>query len=532
MKKYFLMAILALFALTSCDDKLDLMPYGVLSTDNFYKTASDAENAVTAAYKSFEMIDGQAYWNTRAGYTPMGDITCADAQAHPDLVCYYQIQQCIVLPSQDQVHMLWQRCYKALLLANIALEKIPDIEMDEQLKSRYLGELYFIRGFWLFRLGYMYGTAPLVTKSLGVSELDVPNSTREVAWESAKKVNNYKIVHSDLFEQAEADFKQALTMGLADRNTGDLMGRADKGAVKAYLTQIYLYEHRWEEARKELEDILSYGYDLLPNYESLFDGTSDNSIESVFEVQYTAKNNKDTDNFGTVLNAPNGDGFVAGGGWGWTRPTPDLLAEYEEGDPRLVCTIFRKDVDDFFGQIFVDRVNGTGLGTRKWCIGTAPNNKGVTVDETTWNTSCNYTLVRYAEVLLWYAEVMNELGDQATAAKYVNMVRHRTATTPNPNTVNVTPVKEMAPISTSLSYEEMFWAIVHERRVELAMEGKFGWDLRRWGIAKQVLTSPDRWQNQVTSGYFQYKDGKDELFPIPQLEIDRSNGVLQQNEGY
>lgn len=144
----------------------------------------------------------------------------------------------------------------------------------------------------------------------------------------------------------------------------------------------------------------------------------------------------------------------------------------------------------------------------------------------------NYTLVRYAEVLLWYAEVMNELGDQATAARYVNMVRHRTATTPNPNTVNVTPVKEMAPISTSLSYEEMFWAIVHERRVELAMEGKFGWDLRRWGIAKQVLTSPDRWQNQVTSGYFQYKDGKDELFPIPQLEIDRSNGVLQQNEGY
>ena len=64
------------------------------------------------------------------------------------------------------------------------------------------------------------------------------------------------------------------------------------------------------------------------------------------------------------------------------------------------------------------------------------------------------------------------------------------------------------------------------------MEGKFGWDLRRWGIAKQVLTSPDRLQNQVTSGYFQYKDGKDELFPIPQLEIDRSNGVLQQNEGY
>lgn len=234
------------------------------------------------------------------------------------------------------------------------------------------------------------------------------------------------------------------------------------------------------------------------------------------------------------MNAPNAEGYVAGGGWGWTRPTPDIVDEYEEGDPRLACSVLRKGIDDFYGEIFEDRVNGTGYGIRKWCIGSPPNNNGVTIDLVAWTNSCNYTLVRYAEVLLWYAEVMNELGDQTTAARYVNMVRARTATTTNPNTVNneLYPVKELSPIPSNLTYEEMFWAIVHERRIELAFEGKSGWDLRRWGIAKQVLTDPARWQNQVTPGYFQYKENKDELLAIPQLEIDRSGNVLQQNEGH
>jgi len=531
MKKiiFFLLSMLILMA---CDNRLDKMPYGVVSTNNFYNTAEDAEKALTAAYKSFQLLDGQNSWNTQAGYTPMGDVTAPDAQAHPDLVVFYQIQQSILPTSSEQLSMLYQRCYKALLLANIALEKIPGIDMDENLKSRYMGELYFIRGFWMFRLGQFFGTAPLVTKPLEISELDLPNSLREGSFVSGKTGNRFKITKNELFDQAEADFKLALESPIANRNTGDLLGRADKGAVKAYLSQIYLYEHRWNEAKTQLEDIMSYGYDLLPDYNDLFNGGAENSLEAVFEIQYAALNQKGTDSFGSVLHAPNSDGFVAGGGWGWTRPTPDLEREYEEGDPRLIATMFRKDIDDFHGQIFLDKVNGTGLGTRKWCIANPPNNNGVTVDETSWYNSLNYTLIRYAEVLLWYAEVMNELGDQATAARYVNMVRARTGTTTDPNTVNKNEIKELPPISTSLNYEGMFWAIVHERRVEFGMEGKFGWDLRRWGIAKDYLNDPKRWQNEITPGYFKYQDGKDDIFAIPQLEIDRSEGILKQNPGY
>jgi len=531
MKKIFFFLLLVL-VITACDDKLNMQPYGVVSTDNFYKTAADAEMAVTAAYKSFEILDGQNLWNTRAGYCVTGDVLSADVQGHPDIVVYYQLQQCIILPSSDQLEMLYQRCYEALLLANVALEKIPDIDMDATLKARYMGELYFIRGFWLFRLGQFFGTAPVVTKMLSISELNLPNSIREVSVDGSKNVNNMTITKSDLFDQAESDFKMALQQGLENRNTGDMMGRADNGAVKAYLTQIYLYEHKWQDAKTQLEDIMSYGYELLPDYNQLFDGAHDNNNESVFEVQYTAMNQKNTDNFGTVLNAPNAEGYVAGGGWGWTRPTLDIRWEYETGDPRLVASVFRKDTDDYYSQVFEDKVNGTGYGIRKWCIGNPPNNNGVTVDVVSWNNSSNYTLIRYAEVLLWYAEVLNELGDQQNAARYVNLVRARTATTPNPNIVNVTPVREVDPIPSNLNYEDMFWAIVHERRIELAFEGKFGWDLRRWGIAKQVLTDPQRWQNQITPNYFKYQDGKDDILPIPQLEIDRSGDVLKQNPGY
>lgn len=524
--------LIAIITLTSCNRQLDKSPYGVVSSDNFYETADDADKAVTAAYTSFEFLDGQNTWNIQAGYTPMGDVTGPDVQAHPDIVVYYQVQQCIISPSSDQILMLYQRCYKALLLANEAIEKIPAIDMDEALKSRYMGELYFIRGFWLFRLGYMFGTAPVVTKPLALTELNIPNSAREVQSDQGQTVNSYTVTKSDLFDQAEADFKMALEQQIADRNTGDLAGRADKGAVQAYLAQIYLYEHRWSDAKLLLEDIMSYGYALLPDYNNLFDGAHDNNSESVFEVQYTALNQKGTGNFATVLNAPNGEGYVAGGGWGWTRPTLDIVREYEQGDPRLPASVFRKNQDDFNGQVFLDKVNGTGYGIRKWCIGNPPNNNGVTVDQSSWYNSANYTLVRYAEVLLWYAEVMNELGDRETAATYINKVRARTATTTDPNTVHKSDIKALSPISSSLTYEQMFWAIVHERRVELAFEGKFGWDLRRWGIASKYLSDASRWQNEVTPGYFKYKNGKDEIFSLPQSEIDRSAGVLIQNAGY
>ena len=527
----FIIIVFVLRMFTSCGDMLELQLYGVVTLDDFYRTPADAERAVTEAYKIFQTLDGHD-GRVRAGWMATGDVLSADVQGHPDIAVYYQMQQSIVQADAGHVLMHWQIGMNGIYMANLAMGRIQDIEMDATLKNRYMGELLFIRGFFMFRLGMMFGTAPVITGTLDINELNMPNSSRTQTRVPGKAVNSLR-VNCDLFDQAEKDFREALTKGMANRNTGALLGRADNASVKACLVQVCLYGHRWQEAKPLLEDIMSYGYQLLPDYNHLFNGEHDNSSESVFEVQFAALNQKETDNFGTMLYAPNAGGFVTGGGWGWTRPTPDIVSEYEEGDPRLVASIFRPDIDDFNGKVYRDISSGWNYGHRKFCIGPPGFSDGVSIDGETWYNSCNFPLVRYAEVLLWYAEVLNELGDRVGAARHVNMVRKRTATTTNPNTVNITPTWELAPMSEELSYEEMFWAIVHERRIELAFEGKFGWDLRRWGIAREVLRDPNRWQNRVfDANFFKYEDGKDEILPVPQLEIDRSQGMLRQNHGY
>jgi starch-binding outer membrane protein, SusD/RagB family len=168
-------------------------------------------------------------------------------------------------------------------------------------------------------------------------------------------------------------------------------------------------------------------------------------------------------------------------------------------------------------------VNGTGYATKKWTI-SAENGQEVE-QNFPWHTSANFAIYRYAEVLLLYAEVLNELGRQDDAIDYINMVRAR-------------PSVDMPPVASGLSYDQVFEAIRHERRVELAFEGKTGIDLRRWGIADDFLRSPDRWQNDINinpqwgGNFFKFQDGIHDILPIPQAEIDKSQGTLEQNSGY
>ncbi|MEJ7682799.1 MAG: RagB/SusD family nutrient uptake outer membrane protein [Segetibacter sp.] len=283
---------------------------------------------------------------------------------------------------------------------------------------------------------------------------------------------------------------------------------------------------KWDLAEPKLKDIISSGkYKLLDSYSSLFDGTTENSTETIFEVQMKANTGKGIGNFSTTYYAPNGEGYVPGGGWGWIRPTQDLVNEYEitpKEDPRLSYSIFRKG-DNFEGQVFKDVVNGTGYATKKWTIS---GKNGAEIEQNfPWHTSANFAFYRYAEVLLMYAEVLNELGRSSEAVPYINQVRAR-------------PSVDMPALLTSLTKEQVFEAIRHERRVELSFEGKISYDLRRWGIAGEFLRSPQRWQNNISinpqwgGNFFKYVDGKNDVFPIPQSEIDKSNGTLVQNTGW
>lgn len=500
---FFFTALIAI-SLASCNRRLDLQPVGTVSQGEFYSTADDAMAAVTACYNTLLRIASQGTWNV-SGYELYGDIQCSDVEPHPDIVDYQQIQQCTVTPSNPTIQAEWAVIYAGIYRANLVLEKVPAIEMDATLKARLLGEAYFIRAWWNFRLAKIFGSGPLVTQSLKVEELYVKKSSRQ-----------------EIFDQVEKDLLEAIKV-LPVKYDDVNAGRATIGAARTYLAELYMWEKQWTKAKDQLDEVLGYGYKLVDSYASLFDGTNDNSTESIFEIQYTAGTGKDLGNFNTVLSAPNGEGFVPGGGWGWTRPTPDIVSEFETSpkeDPRLRYSIFRKG-DVFEGKVFHDVVNGTGLAIRKWCISAAGG------AETSWpnQTSCNYILYRYADVLLLYAEVMNELGQPSVAIPYINKVRER-------------PSVAMSDLPLTLTKEQVTEAIRHERRVEFCFEGKTGYDMRRWGIIGAFLRSADRWQNntilnpQWGGQFFKFKDGVNEVLPIPQLEIDRSRGSLEQNKGF
>ena len=505
MKKYiFLLIPLTLF-FSSCDDELDLIPIGSTNQDNFYQNEADANAAIIACYNT--LIGFHTGGRLTSGMDMWGDIRSSDAEPHPDGVAWNQIYRYTLQPDNGEVSSQWQLIYQGIFRANQALEKIPGIPMDEQLKTRLLKEAHFLRAWWIFRLAKIYGSAPLVTKTLTVDELYMPKASQQ-----------------ELFDQVEDDLLEAesLPESYDDAN----LGRATSDAAKTMLAELYMWEKKWPEAESKLASVINSGrYGLVDSYSSLFDGTTENTRESIFEVQMKANTGRGLGNFSTTYSAPNGEGYVPGGGWGWIRPTQDLVNEYEKApkeDPRLGFSIFRKG-DDFEGQIFKDVVQGTGFAIKKWVIS---GKNGAEIEQVyPWHNSANFALYRYAEILLLYAEVLNELGRPTEAVAYINQVRAR-------------PSVDMPALSTGLSKAQVFEAIRHERRVELSFEGKIGYDLRRWGIAGEFLRSPERWQNNITinpqwgGDFFKFQDGKDEYWPIPQSEVDKSNGTLEQNPGW
>jgi hypothetical protein len=505
MKKIiFLLIPLTLF-FSSCDDALDLNPIGSTSQDNFYKTPADANAAIIACYNT--LIGFHTGDRRVSGVDMWGDTRSSDAEPHPDGIAWNQIYRYTLQPDNGEVQAQWFLIYQGIYRANQALEKIPAIAMDEQLKARLLKEALFLRAWWIFRLAKLYGSAPLVTTTLSVDELYVPKASQQ-----------------ELFDQVEKDLLEAES--LPDSYDDANLGRATSAAAKTVLAELYMWQKRWPEAEARLASVVNSGrYGLLDSYSSLFDGTTENTKEIIFEVQMKANTGNNLGNFSTTYSAPNGEGYVPGGGWGWFRPTQDLVNEYEtipKEDPRLTYSIFRLG-DNFEGQIFKDVVNGTGFAQKKWVIS---GKNGAEIEQVyPWHTSANFALYRYAEVLLLYAEVLNELGRPGDAVAYVNQVRAR-------------PSVAMPALADNLSQAQVFEAIRHERRVELSFEGKIGFDLRRWGIAGTFLRSPQRWQNNTTinpqwgGAFFKHVDGKDDYWPIPQSEIDKSNGTLVQNPGW
>ncbi|AWA30830.1 RagB/SusD family nutrient uptake outer membrane protein [Flavobacterium magnum] len=281
-------------------------------------------------------------------------------------------------------------------------------------------------------------------------------------------------------------------------------GRATKGFAIALLGKLYLYQQNWTQALAQFETVMTYGYGLYPNFNELFLQKADNSVESIFEVQFTRIAGQNYSSNYWESQGVRGSS-VWDLGWGFNVPTQALVDAFEPGDPRKAATILYSGQDDGYGNVLP---TAPPLAQPYW------NKKAYTLkseresfgeNKNHWS---NIRIIRYADVLLMAAEAANELGQTTVATGYLNQVRARARGNSG-----------ALPDITSGDQGTVRAAIKHERRVELALEGERFYDLVRWGDAVSVL------------GGLGYQD-KNKFYPVPQTVIDESQGIIAQNPNY
>ncbi|WP_195485683.1 RagB/SusD family nutrient uptake outer membrane protein [Parabacteroides johnsonii] len=484
--KYNLIAIALLgFSFSSCSDFLEQNPQTDLSENDFYKTADDILSAVNGAYSSLQ--EGDIYGN----WYVFGEIPSDNTrnQLSGSVTTQNEFDQFYIDTQNSMIASFWKAAYKVINRTNTVLGRIDGIEINAELANRYKLECKFIRALMYFNLVRVYGDVPLVLKEISISEsYDILREPKE-----------------NVYNQIIADLKEAQGLPVSYSTAED--GRATQGAAKALLADVYMTLHKYAEAETILAEIINSGrYSLLENtpgslnidgYKNVFSPVNHNSKEGIFEIQFLKGGYGEGSNYANNFAPENsGTNVVAVGGTGGNNiPEMDIYNAYEEGD-------LRRDFSMSLGY-YDNRKNNEWVESRYVC-------KFMDVPYQNNDASNNYPVIRYADVILMYAEALNQNGKTAEACKYLNMTRRRGfgyQTT------------ETSPVDLQTTDKAQFALMVEqERRVELAFENHRWFDLIRTGRAVEVMKSKGFSLNETNL-----------ICPIPQKQID-VNPKLTQND--
>ncbi len=393
--------------------------------------------------------------------------------------------------STAQIVNFYNACYKAISKSNEALETINLLSESGVSMEVLKSEALFLRAVMYYRLAQAFGGVPYMDKVLTSGAKKPARSSREEIW-----------------KHIEEDLLQAIPLLPSRENliaTGR-SGRATANAARAVLAKTYMYQNKWSETLSMTSAIIASGDNALTTaYADIWTEANEFGPESVFEVNCEFKPD-DKIQAGSQWAQVQGVRGVPNMGWGFNAPSQLLMDSYEAGDPRKEATVIADGdmLDDrkvkvaagsypYFNKKAYVRASERGI------FGRPPFSQGY------W---MNIRIIRYADVLLMHAEAALETGNIDEALTKLEMVRSR-ARGGNPSVL-----PEITERESSILREK----IRQERRIELALEFERFFDLVRWGIAKDVIPN--------------FVPNKHELFPIPQEEIDRSEGVIVQNPGY
>ncbi|MDR2951476.1 MAG: RagB/SusD family nutrient uptake outer membrane protein [Prevotella sp.] len=535
MKKiiYIFFFLSALF-LTGCD--VDVENPNTTTVESFWKTENDAKNGINAVYNYFYKPDTFSRWMWfRLDLT--SDEGCSESP-------WAELKEWTRFTYNNYNFGegnsgTYGACYRAIFRANQVLHYVPDIEFkDENNKNQILAQAHFLRGLYYYYLGLLWGSNE---KSLAI-----------ILEPSTPAMRPEGHTGTEVYEQAIADFTEAVKY-LPEEWTGDEKGRATKGAAYAFRAKVYMQMHKWEEAKADLHWLVEGEgrkyYGLTTNYFDNFNG-NENNIESVFEIQYS-----------DIYGSPAGDGdydvdpnlglnrgkFFAPPSIGWTdgELRPWLIEEFKKEkdvnggyDIRLKYTAFYEEMHNDFPNN--DRIYGRLSGFQK-----TGENGNANPDVDTWGldnwkgrvffrkygadyyrdyddyyNKTNVRLIRFADVLLMYAECIVESGGSvSTAVGYVNTVRAR---------VNM-PALAVNHSAAASGKDAFLKQLQMERVHELATEGHRWGDIKRWGLLDNQAGIDEL--KSRDPDFNNFKADRHSCLPIPSSEV-KNNSNISQNPNY
>lgn len=524
MKKYILLAIFSL-QLLSCskDDFLNQPLRGRQELDDYFSNAENAELFVNSVYTQ---VNGESWYEIEF-FRQICEMATDDnwagntEQPRPDIT---GIAAFNVFAGSGYINSFWENTYIGITRANIALERIPAINMDENLKERLMGEARFLRAWYYFDLARNFGGVPIITTYTELLQPDITNTTRSSV--------------DQVYDFVEAELALAIEeLPLKSQYAAEDAGRATKGAAQTLLAKAFLYREKWSLAQNMAQQVISSGeYQLEPSFENIHSVHNHHGVESIFEVEMIT-NFQFTDIGGTISTT---SGSRADQGWGWCTPSSDLENAFlsENDQVRLRSTII-KHGEPVYGDPAVTSFNAalasnkSGRINRKAYIPVADRESPYTIGQ----HPLPVIRFRLADVILMHAEASFFAGDEQAARQSLQQIRNRVSLTTDMN----------------MGGNTLRDAIWKERRLELALEQERFYDLKRQkvnGVSRfatimgtngsfvqyntRVSTDPFETTNngEAQNKGALFNPGVHLLWPIPPREIQLSGGVITQNPGY
>ena len=492
MKKYIKSIALSVFGMallsfTSCDDFLSEDPQSEYTANAFYKSQSDFEVAIAGVYSQQQGLFSNLGGVFRASITRSDESIVGAGYVDEN-------DKFIDNATGSAIQNLWSSLYTMIYRTNIILDRIEGVEFeDANIRDYIKGEALALRAWAYYTLGTSFGGVPLIDRVLSTSEtLAIPRSTQ-----------------AETFAFAENNYKTAISL-LPPEWTGKNLGRVTKYAAMGGLARLYMFQSNFSSAAPHLKEIIdSKKYKMAENYVDCFDDAFDNTAERLWEVQFM------NGGLGEGCILPNsflpegykGDLMPFSGASAYLEVSSDMINAYEEGDLRKEASVVT--------NITVGSSIRTEWFIRKWFHYTAePVNNN--------DFGMNLPIIRYTDVILMYAECLNEAGYKADGEAFslINSVRERAG---------------LAPLTKTTTPDQAAFrkAIMQERRVEFAFEGLRWWDLVRWDTALEVMDNFLK-LDENQGGLYKMGSNERKLYAIPAQELDNYNNeaIMWQNPGF